>query len=165
MLKLVLLFFGGLIMSAGCAWLLTLELGGGLGAWKAMLAGYVGAPFFLLCALIGLQRLLSVRAPVVTITPSGITDTRVASGEIPWAAVEDISSWSHRGQKFLVLKVAPAVESQLGLTTVAKWTRRTNAALGADGLCIGAQGLKTTHQVLSDAILAYARAAHGSASH
>jgi hypothetical protein len=82
--------------------------------------------------------LLSVSGPVVTVTPEGIRDTRVAAEVIPWSAITGISTWQYRGQKIMVLAVDPATESGLTLTRIARWSRGANRALGADGLCIAA---------------------------
>lgn len=160
---LALLVLGGLVMTAGSIWVLTLSQGSGatVRSVKAMMAGYVGAPFFGLCTLVALYRLLTAGRTVVTVTSTGITDTRVAAGEIPWAAVDRVGTWVYRGQKVVVLKVPAAVEDGLGLTRIARMTRRANASLGADGLCITAQGLKTSFQGLYDTIAARVEQAQG----
>jgi hypothetical protein len=105
------------------------------------LVSYVGVVLFALCTAIAVWRLLSVRGPVVTVTPEGIRDTRIAAELIPWGAVARISTWQYRGQRILVLAVDPAVERRLTLTRLARWSRRANRALGANGLCIAVAGL------------------------
>jgi hypothetical protein len=110
--------------------------------------GYLGAPFFALCTGVGFWRLLTVRGPVVTITPEGIRDTRVAAEMIPWPAVRGISTWQYRRQKIMVLALDPAAEASLTLTRVARWSRGPNRALGADGLCIAVTGLNITYDAL-----------------
>jgi hypothetical protein len=52
------------------------------------------------------------------------------------------------GQKVMVLAVDPAVEAGLNLSRIARWTRQANRSLGADGLCVTAQGIKTTYATL-----------------
>lgn len=160
--RLALLVLGGILMTAGSLWVLTLDRSSAISvnSLKAMIAGYVGAPFFGLCTLVALYRLLTAARTVVTIGPTGITDSRVAAREIPWAAVENVGTWVYRGQKVIVLKVPQVVEDGLELTRMARMTRRANAALGADGLCITAQGLKMNFQSLYDAILAHLRQTH-----
>ena len=116
---------------------------------------YVGVVFFGLCTIIGLWRLLSVSGPVVTITPGGIRDTRVAAEVIPWSAITGISTWQYRGQKIMVLAVDPATESRLTLTRIARWSRGANRALGADGLCIATTGLSIKYDALFQACLAH----------
>jgi hypothetical protein len=107
-----------------------------------------GAVFFALCTLITLWRLLFTQGPVVTITPQGICDRRVAAEVIPWSAIRKISTWDHAGQRILVLGVDPVVEATLKLSAIAKYSRSANRALGADGLCITAQGLKISYDEL-----------------
>ncbi len=160
--KLVLLLLGGILMTAGSLWVLTLTQGPGAaaGSVKAMIAGYVGAPFFGLCTLVALYRLLTSGRTLVTITPTAITDTRLAAREIPWTAVEDIGTWVYRGQKVIVLQVSEAIENGLDLTRLARMTRRANAALGADGLCITAQGLNINFQTLYEMIVGHLERMH-----
>ena len=159
--KLILLAALGLLMTSGAAWVLTLDLGPGQAAraWEAKAAGFVGVPFFLLCTLIAVWRLFAPDVPVLTLSPDGILDTRVAAKVIPWAAVEQISTWTYHRQNIIVIKVPPEVESQIGLSRMAQWSRKANAALGADGLCITAQGLQTNFKSLHDMCIAYATAA------
>ena len=57
-----------------------------------------------------------------------------------------------------MLAVEPDVEAAIGLTRIARFTRQPNRALGADGLCLGAQGLKIKHDALLALIMAYAQA-------
>jgi hypothetical protein len=127
------------------------------------LIGYSGTAFFGFCTLVAVVRFVRAKAVVVMISPQGIRDTRVARDVIPWSAVRGISTWTFSGQKAMVLAVDPATEKQLALTTTARWTRRANTALGADGLCITAAGLKTDYDTLFSTSAAYARA-HGGAA-
>jgi hypothetical protein len=117
----------------------------------------VGVVFFSLCTIIGLWRLLSVSGPVVTITPEGIRDTRVAAEVIPWSAITGISTWQYRGQKIMVLAVDPATESGLTLTRIARWSRGANRVLGADGLCVAATGLSLKYDALLQTCMAHAQ--------
>jgi hypothetical protein len=55
----------------------------------AQIVGYFGTLFFGLCTLIGFVRLVRAGRPVVTISPRGIQDVRVASETIPWAADQE----------------------------------------------------------------------------
>ncbi len=123
------------------------------------LAGAAGAAFFGLCLVFIIWRLLSMRGPVVTITPEGIRDTRIAASVIPWTAIERVSTWEAYKQKMVVVSVPPDIESRLGLTRMARWSRNANRSLGADGLCITSQGLPVGHDQLMKLILAYAEAA------
>jgi hypothetical protein len=123
--------------------------------WGVGIAGAAGALFFGPATLLIVWRALTSAGPVVTLTPTGIRDIRVASAEIPWDAVRGISTWSHQGQNAMVIAVTPEIEAGLGLTAMTRMTRKANRALGADGLCITAQGLKTTYQDLLETTLAY----------
>jgi hypothetical protein len=136
------------------------------GSLTEFLGGDVGTLFFALCTLLIAWRTVSAvgGAPVVTLSPDGIRDMRVAAETIPWSAVTKISIWQSQGQRVIVLAVEPAVEQQLTLTRIARWSRGANKMLGADGLCVTAQGLKTSFDTLRAATIAYAEAWRGQRS-
>lgn len=115
---------------------------------RTRLICYFGVAFFALCTGVAAWRLVRTRGPVVTITPDGIRDIRVAPEFIPWSAVKRISTWESYGQKMMILAVDPALERRLTLGPIARWSRGANRALGADGLCITAQGLKIDYPTL-----------------
>ncbi|MEZ5923494.1 MAG: STM3941 family protein [Hyphomicrobiaceae bacterium] len=119
---------------------------------------WIGVPFFGLCTAIALWRLATADRVVLTLSPDGIRDVRVAQEPIPWAAVTGLSTWSSHGQNVLVVAVDPEAEKRLTLTRMARWARGPNRALGADGLCIVAAGLSVTHDELIAAASAYAEA-------
>lgn len=125
---------------------------------KALIAGWLGAAFFGLCTLVALWRLFTARGTVITISPQGIRDTRIAEEFIPWSAITNISTWEFRNQKAMVLAVKPDIEDRLGLTRAAQWTRSANRALGADGLCITASGVKIDYDTLLQTTRDYAGA-------
>ena len=129
----------------------SLDQSGDSRAWKA----YLSAVFFGLLAIGVLWRTIAQRGTIVTLSPDGISDKRLASKTIPWDVVEDVFIWTNRGQRVMVLQVAPEVEGTLGLTRIAKMTRKTNAALGADGLCVTATGLDVRHDDLLAMTIAY----------
>ena len=156
-LKLVLLGALGIAMTAGCAWVAWAGLASP-GSF-AQLAIWIGVPFFGMCTLIGLRRLFTAERVVLTLSPEGIRDTRVAAEVVPWAAVRGLGTWAMQGQKVLVLDVDPEVEKRLSLTRMARWSRGANAKLGADGLCISATGLEIGYDSLFEAATAYAQAA------
>jgi hypothetical protein len=124
--------------------------------------GWVGLAFFGLCTALCVWRLLTAGRTVVTITPHGIKDVRLAADAVPWRAIQGISTVVVKGQKFIVLAVEPSIEKQLALTLIAKWSRGPNRRLGVDGLCVSAIGLKINHDTLLRACLAPWRAAQGS---
>lgn len=122
--------------------------------------GYAGLLFFGPGTGILLWRAFTSRGPVVTMTPDGIRDSRVAADFIPWTAVLHISTWTYSSQKFMILSVDPEVESRLALTRIAKMTRGANRSFSIDGLCVTAQGLKMSYDDLLRTSMAYATAAH-----
>lgn len=110
----------------------------------------IGAVFFAFCTAVAFWRLATERGAVVTLAPDGIRDTRLASETIPWSAVRGVSTWSAFGQRVMVLDVDPETEKRLNLSAIARATRGANKALGADGLCVTAQGLDAAYdQVLA----------------
>lgn len=156
MLGLAVLGVGMTALSAAMAFRLLPNVGAGS---FYEFVGNLGVLFFGLCTGLVLWRALRQRGPVVTITPEGIRDIRVAAEFVPWSAVKAISTWSCNRQKFIVFDIDPEVESRLTLTRIAKWTRGANRGLGADGLCIGPQGLKIGYDKLLDICAAYVEAA------
>jgi hypothetical protein len=125
---------------------------------EAAIMGWIGAVFFALCTVLALWRLFTERGPVITISPQGIRDTRITDEFIPWSAITNISTWEFRNQKAMVLAVKPDIEDRLGLTRAARWTRSANRALGADGLCITASGVKIDYDALLQTTRDYAGA-------
>lgn len=121
---------------------------------------YAGIVFFGAGAVTLLYRLMQ-SGPVVTISPEGITDIRVAARMIPWSAVRAISTWSYKGQNVMVLAVDPAIEPELELTRMARWSRKANKSFGIDGLCVAASGLATPYDWMLRTSMAYAAAAQG----
>ena len=123
--------------------------------------GAMGSLFFGFCLIIALWRMLTASGGPVTLTATGLRDPRVAREEIPWLALEKISTWTLQGQTVMVLRVRPEVEARLGLTPMARWTRGPNKALGADGLCISPLGLDVSYDRMLEATIKYASAAPG----
>jgi hypothetical protein len=152
--KLVVLLAMGLLLTAGGIAILILPVLDH-GTFRALLV-YLGVLFFAFCTLLAAWRLVMTRGPVITITPDGIRDTRVAPQFIPWTAVTSISTWQMANQKVMVVAVDPAVERTLTLTAIARWSRGGNRALGADGLCMTAAGLKVDYDTLFATALRYA---------
>ncbi len=111
--------------------------------------GYVGLIAFGFGTIFMIWRALATKGPVVTLTDSGVTDTRIATQEIPWACVLTMSTWQVQRQNILVFAIDPAVEAGLSLTRMARWSRESNKRLGADGLCVAARGLKIDHFALA----------------
>lgn len=125
---------------------------------EVLIGGWFGTLFFGLCTVVAVRRLLAARGTVITISPDGIRDTRVAEAFIPWNAITGISTWTCGTQKIMVLAVKPDVEGRVGLTGVARWTRSVNRLLGADGLCVSATGVKIDYDTLLQTARDYASA-------
>jgi len=131
-------------------------------SFRKLVGGYFGTVFFGLATCVWVWRLLNSPRPVITISPEGIRDTRVTSAPIPWSAVTRISTWPSRGpgwSRYIVFAIKPSVDAGLSLTPIARWNRAVNGALGADGLCITAAGLKIGFNTLLQICQDYARQA------
>ena len=111
-------------------------------------AGYSGLVFFSFCAAVAIWRLLGQRGAIVTVSPAGLRDVRVAAEPIPWRAIKSISTWQMQRQMVLLITIDPADEARLTLTRVARWMRSANRKLGADGVIVSAQGLKVGYPTL-----------------
>jgi hypothetical protein len=148
-----------LVMTAASLTLVVLDVPELAGADVARVIGTIGALFFGLCTFLWLWQLLTMGA-VVTLSPGGLRDVRIAREVMPWRAIDRLSIWNMQGQSFVVVALAPEVEQRLTLTRIARWTRGANRRLGADGLCVSAHGLKVDFATLSALVQAYA-AAHG----
>lgn len=129
--------------------------------WTVQAIGWFGVLFFGAMLVIAIWRLLTLTGSVITVSPRGVRDTRVASDIVPWSAINGISTWSAYNQPAIVLAVDPAIERTLHLTRLARLTRKANAAVGADGLCIASQGLRMGHDALLETITAYWQRARG----
>jgi hypothetical protein len=130
------------------------------GSFKEFVGGYASAGFFGLCTAVILWRLATVRGPVITITPEGIRDVRIAAEFIPWHTIKSVSTWQHRGFRCMVLAVDPAVENRLSLRLprATKWLRGPNRLLGVDGLCVDATGLTIDYDTLFRTCVSYHQA-------
>ncbi len=149
----------GLLMT-GCA--IFVAVFPGIAIFGRLVGGYIGIVFFGLCTCVAVWRLLKSPRPVITISPEGICDRRVAAALIPWSAVTRISTWSYNGRnRCLVLALKPGVEARLGLRRMVRWTRGANRALGLDGLGISPAGLKVDYDTLLRLCQDYARQARG----
>lgn len=149
----------GVVMTGLCAYLLASPgVRTGQAPW-VQAALWVGVPFFGLCTLIAAMRAFGGPKDTVILTPTGLTDIRVSADEIPWSGVQSLGTWSSSGQRVMVVAVDPETESRLRLTTIARMTRKANRSLGADGLCVTAQGIRIGYDALLAQAIAYREAA------
>lgn len=123
--------------------------------------GWLCAVFFLACTALIARQLFSLPKVVVTLTPNGLRDVRMAPEAIPWPAIQGIDLYSMSGSTFIILAVDPAVEAALTLSRNQRWSRGTNRRMGFDGLHISTQGLKMSAVDLAGAIAAFRQAHAG----
>ena len=154
-LKMVLLGLLGIAMTTGGAVLASGMLEGMRGGASTQLTGYFGAGFFGLCTILIFWRAVTMRGTVITLSPEGIQDVRIAPDTIAWSAIQNVSTWQMRRQKIIILKLDPQTEANLPLSKIARWTREANKKLGADGLYVVPQGINTNYDGLMGAIQAY----------
>lgn len=118
----------GLIMTGGSAFLIWLSWTDG-DVFKLGI-GAIGTLFFGACLGIAAWRAVTAGQAAITLTATGLRDPRVARDEIPWTALENVTTWSHQGQDIMVLSVKPEVEATLGLTAMARWSRKARTRRG-----------------------------------
>jgi hypothetical protein len=120
-----------------------------------VLIAYVGIAFFGLATLKFTWTLITARGPVVFISRYGIRDMRITNELILWGSVEGITPGEYRRQKFIVLKISPALEKQLFATKAKQAMLLANRAMGVDGVVITASGLTMDFDTLLNACMAY----------
>jgi len=127
--------------------------------------GWLCIIFFGFCAVMGVLQLLKLKAPVITVSPEGFRDVRIANDTIPWASIQGVSTYTTNGQKMLIVSVAPDVEKQLNLARMARISRGMNAKLGADGLCSTAAGMDISYPEFLKMVEAFVRANQSVSQH
>lgn len=113
---------------------------------------WIGVFFFGAATFLWLRQGGASRKLAITLDRDGLHDPRVSRLPIPWAAIEDVYSWSMNFQNIMVIQVPREIEAAIGLTRIARITREMNARLGADGLCIAASGLQIGYDDLARAV-------------
>jgi hypothetical protein len=88
---------------------------------------------------------------VLFINRTGIRDLRIADQWIVWEAVTDVRITRVRSQKFVVLKVSPALEELLFATTFKRIMQGANRALSVEGIVISPTGLSIKADALFEA--------------
>jgi hypothetical protein len=64
--------------------------------------GWFCALFFAFCAYHGVKRFFD-SSPQLRIGPEGILWPRWSDSLMPWSEIRDVTTWSHRGQKHIIL--------------------------------------------------------------
>lgn len=123
--------------------------------------GDVGLALFGLATATCVWMQFAVKGPVVLVSNYGIRDLRIANEFILWDSVTEISACEHRGQKFVVLKITPALEQRLFCDGTARALLAANRTAGLDGIVIRPNGLDTDFSALLAACRAHYAAARG----
>ena len=154
------------VFMTGISLAIALGLFGELRAGDFMIyIAWFGVAFFGLALFGAIRSMMTMNGVVVTLSPQGIRDIRISKEPIPWADIRDITTWSYRTQKLMVLKVDADTRKRLGFGAMARWGNRMSRMLGADGMCITAQGLKIRYRDLFDTSMAYWQAHSGRTEH
>jgi uncharacterized membrane protein YgdD (TMEM256/DUF423 family) len=140
----------------GCLWMVTADVSGG-GRRSELVApiGWVGLVVFGAFGALLLKQMFSGTGPVLSFTPTGLTDKRISVDEMPWAEVDALSTWSMQNQPAMIVKLNPETEAAMTLGRIASMTRGANTKLGADGLAVTAKGTKINHDDLIATTMTY----------
>lgn len=98
--RLLLIVAGGLALTVTALWIAGVF--GSPPEPGMELFGWLAAVFFALCSL-ALGRRLFERDAELRIDKSGILYRRWSNFVIPWSEIADVGTWSHQGQKVIVL--------------------------------------------------------------
>ena len=120
-----------------------------------LVVAYAGVAFFGLGTLKIIWTLITAKGPIVAISRYGIRDLRISNELILWGSVEDITIWEYRRQKCIVLKISPALESQLFASKAKRAMLLANRAVGVDGIAISPSGLTMDFDALLKTCMAY----------
>jgi hypothetical protein len=74
---------------------------------------------------------------------------------VAYAGVENITTWDYRRQKCIVLKISPALESQLFASKAKRAMLLANRAVGVDGVAISPSGLTMDFDALLKICMTY----------
>ncbi len=97
-----------------------------------------------------IQQYKPVKGPVVTLTPEGLRDRRVADAFIPWSAVQMIQPQRNIGSRSLMVTVDPGTHERLGLAA-------QSGKLPSELIQIRGDGLKVPFGTLRDACMGFAQ--------
>jgi len=135
----------------------------GYQASKGHTAGWLGAVSSGIACLWFLWRTVSVRGPVITLTPDGLHDTRLTRGPIPWGDVAGVSLSQRGRQRLLTVDVSQAGLTWAELTSSGRWEYRWSVDRGDGGLRIHTVGLAIGPDDLLAAVGRYIADARGEA--
>lgn len=149
----------GIFMTAIGIWLFVTSLVKPEADLGEEIGTFFVALFFGLATFVSFRRYVFRSGPILTLSPGGLRDVRIAPETIPWLAIVSAQTWSYHGQKVLVLKVLPDVEKSLSMSRAQRFMQSGNRIVGANGLSIIAGPLDISFQELSRLIFAYRIAA------
>ena len=161
--KLVALTLVGVLLTAGSG-----ALAFGLAPADALFArflGLAGLVLFGLCTLVVAWQMLTQRGPVITLSPQGFRDTRIAAETIPWSAITNVSTLNYRYSRSVAVSVDPAVAARISFSVVVRCTHPINRAFGYDEIPISASGVNTDFEALMASTTAYWQAWRGQQTH
>jgi hypothetical protein len=121
-------------------------------------AGWAVAAFLALFVVFAIRRSFVRRGPVVTISPDGIRDTRVAVEMIPWRAVSELATWP-AGRKIIRLAVDRDVARKL--TRMPRSVGKSDVKGGTTRIFIVTSNLAIRHDTLLSTMNAYWQARRG----
>jgi hypothetical protein len=100
--KLLMLAAGSLMFVVLGVYLAQNQESMGLSLWKVIIVSYVGVPFFGLCLVYAIYRLV-VRKPAVVVNKDGIFDNASAAGAgfIRWEEIANIFPYDYMGHRML----------------------------------------------------------------
>jgi hypothetical protein len=109
-----------------------------------------------LCALI-MRKIFGHSGPVLTLTPTGFSDTRLSKHQISWMEVEDLKALKVGSTKYLELALAPGVKERIGAP-------KGIGFKGANKLMVAPNGLAVKFNDLVETFQTYLLAAHAAQS-
>jgi hypothetical protein len=109
------------------------------------------APLFGLITLYPFYLLVNANKKGITLTRTGVADHRISSQEIPWLGIEAVREGRNVSSRFIVLQLADAKYTPESLL---QSLESMALGLGESQRTISAGGLKVSHAMLVEAILA-----------
>ncbi|OCP09448.1 MULTISPECIES: STM3941 family protein [unclassified Ensifer] len=123
---------------------------------RLLFAGYLGLIAWPIAFLATLVLFVPMRRYVVSLSPQGLSDARLAPSMIPWSAIVDVNTVEYYKQKMIVLTLDQNIIGRLHRKIGSK-VRRSGMFGTPKGLLIVSTGLAITFGELRELILAYHR--------